>query len=266
MIKTVINIIAVILVTNVLFTSCDCNNSSQIKIAISKEKSDESSSKYADWLLRHNNDIVYYNLYPMGIDSALITLETCNGLLLTGGRDVYPDNYGKIEDTARCGSFDRYRDSLEFALIDYAVTNSIPIFGVCRGEQILNISQGGTLYIDIPMDFDSTVSHRQPGYTRTYHSVELVENTIIHNICDGTKKREVLSNHHQGIEKTGSGLKISAYSEDNLPEAIEWANKSGVGFLMAVQWHPEAMDTLHPLSAPLAKRFLLEASQFKLKN
>lgn len=266
MVKRVVILIAVVLATSLMFISCDCDKIPQIKIAISKEKSEKSTTKYTDWLLRHNSDITYYNLYPMGIDSALKTLETCDGLLLTGGEDVYPENYGKIEDTARCGSFDRYRDSLEFALIDNAIANKIPIFGVCRGEQILNISQGGTLYIDIPTDFDSTVSHREPGYTRTYHPVELLDNTLIYKISNGTKNGMVLSNHHQGIEKTGKGLKISAYSNDSLPEAIEWTDTSSNSFLMAVQWHPEAMDTLHPLSAPLAKKFLLEASNHNGSN
>ncbi len=249
-----------------LFISCKTEAPKQIKIAISKEKSDKSTTKYADWLLRHNNNIVYYNLYPMGIDSAIQVLKTCDGLLLTGGEDVFPGNYGKIDDTARCGAFDRYRDSLEFALINNAIAGNIPIFGVCRGEQILNISQGGTLYIDIPTDFDSTVSHRNPDWSRAYHPVRLVNNTTLYEICEGHRQGDVVTSHHQGIEKLGKGFLISAYAEDNLPEAIEWKDTTGYAFLMAVQWHPEAMDTLHPLSAPLAKKFLLEASKFSSKT
>jgi len=260
--------------TIIIFNSCTSNTSESevqsksdiIRIAISKEKSDKSTTKYADWLLRHNMNIEYFNLYPMGIDSAIRVLKTCNGLLLTGGRDVFPGNYGKINDTARCGSFDRYRDSLEFALIETAVKNSMPVFGVCRGEQIFNISQGGTLYIDIPTDFDTIVKHRLPDWSRAYHPVRLVNNTILSNICENTRQGDVVTSHHQGIEKPGTNLLISAYAEDGLPEAIEWKDKSGKGFLMAVQWHPEAMDTLHPLSAPLATRFLVESANFNAAN
>ncbi|MFK5856364.1 MAG: gamma-glutamyl-gamma-aminobutyrate hydrolase family protein [Bacteroidota bacterium] len=270
MLKKIFFVSSFVIVALVFLTSCDINTqqsqkqseSDILRIAISKEKSASSNTKYADWLLRHNVEIEYFNLYPMGIDSAIKVLNTCNGLLLTGGRDVFPANYGKIDDTARCGSFDQYRDSLEFALIEMAIASKMPIFGVCRGEQILNVSQGGTLYIDIPTDFDTLVSHRLSDWSRAYHPVRLVNNTIINEICIGVKDADVVTNHHQGIEHVGTGLLISAYSEDNLPEAIEWENGKGKGFLMAVQWHPEAMDTLHPLSAPLAKKFLLEAASF----
>ncbi len=273
MFKQLLSITSLLVAIVIISTSCDTNTSksqkqstSKVRIAISKEKSDQSTTKYANWLLRHNSEIEYFNLYPMGIDSAIQILKTCNGLLLTGGRDVFPGNYGKINDTSRCGSFDRYRDSLEFALIEVAVTNKMPVFGVCRGEQIFNISQGGTLYIDIPTDFDTIVKHRLPDWSRAYHPVRLVKNTMLSNIVHETKQGDVVTSHHQGIEKLGKNLLISAYADDNLPEAIEWKNKSEKGFLMAVQWHPEAMDTLHPLSAPLAKKFLTESASFKTVN
>ncbi len=180
MLKQITFALSILIAGSIIFTSCETEGPKQIKIAISKEKSQTSTTKYADWLLRHDTEIIYYNMYPLGIDSAVKLLKTCNGLLLTGGEDVFPGNYGKIDDTARCGTFDRYRDSLEFALINMAIENKIPIFGVCRGEQILNISQGGTLYIDIPTDFDTTVTHRQPDWSRNYHPVRLVNNTTLY--------------------------------------------------------------------------------------
>lgn len=266
---SIILLLSIIIASFIFFTSCKTEgskSSKQIKIAISKEKSNKSTTKYADWLLRHNDEIIYYNLYPLGIDSAVKLLKTCDGLLLTGGEDVFPGNYGKIDDTARCGTFDRYRDSLEFSLIENAMVHKMPVFGVCRGEQILNISQGGTLYIDIPTDYDTTVKHRNPDWSRAYHPVRLVNNTRLYKICNDTRQGDVVTSHHQGIEKLGKGLLISAYAEDNLPEAIEWADSTNHHFLIAVQWHPEAMDTLHPLSAPLAKKFLLEAANYKNIN
>lgn len=261
--RTIISLLVVIVL---MLASC-CEKAEPIlRIAISKEKSEKSTSKYADWLLRHENKLDYFNMYELGIDSALALMETCDGLLVTGGEDVFPGNYGKIDDTARCGSFDLYRDSLEFALIKLAKEKKIPIFGVCRGEQILNISQGGTLYIDIPTDFDSTVAHRQPNWARGYHPVWLVENTLLENISGTINNRDVVSSHHQGIEILGDNLIITAYAADSMPEAIEWQSTSNHPFLMAVQWHPEAMDTLHPLSAPFAKKFLLEASNYMNAN
>ena len=257
-------VLSIVLAIALFLSSCEPEKQRRLKIAISKEKSVASTTKYADWLLRHSENIDNFILYPMGIDSALEMLSTCDGLLLTGGEDVFPGNYGKIDDTSRCGSFDTYRDSLEFALIEMAIEYGIPIFGVCRGEQILNISQGGTLYIDIPTDFDSTIAHRQPDWGRGYHPVRLVKGSLLQKICDETKQGDVVSSHHQGIEILGEGLVISSYSSDSLPEAIEWSDTLVHPYLMAVQWHPEAMDTLDPLSAPLARKFLQEAAEYSM--
>ena len=130
MIKQITLLISIIIASFIVFTSCETESSKsskKIRIAISKEKSDKSTTKYADWLNRHNKDIIYYNLYPMGIDSALKVLNTCNGLLLTGGGDIFPGIYGKIDDSSRCSYIDRYRDSLEFALIDKAISVNMPI-------------------------------------------------------------------------------------------------------------------------------------------
>ena len=253
---------ALLLIGILVFQSCDCgeqSNDQGLRIAISKEG---KSKHYSGWLKRHNENIIWFNLYPLGIDSALQLLETCDGLLLTGGEDVFPGIFGKINDTARCGSIDTYRDSLEFALIDAALEDKMPMIGVCRGEQILNVSLGGTLHIDIPTDFDTTVIHRQKDWKTCYHAVHLQTGSQLY-VISGVETGDVTSNHHQGIEILGKGLRISAFSDDGLPEAIEWKEANGKGFLMAVQWHPERMDTLHPLSAPFAIEFLTEAAGFK---
>lgn len=224
-----------------------------LTIAISKE-----SKNYPAWLSRYEDNIVYKNLYTLGIDSALKVLENSDGLLLTGGRDIYPAYYNQIEDTALCGEFDRYRDSLEFALIKTATENKIPILGVCRGQQILNVYLGGSLYVDIPTEFDTTVTHRQEDWRNCYHKVFIVDSTLLLDIS-GVNYGQVTSNHHQAIKDKAADLKISAYSADSLPEAVEWSTRGEKGFLMAVQWHPERMDTAHLLSAPIARTFINEA-------
>lgn len=243
---------------------CSTDKQEVLKIAISKDLPAKYVTTYSAWINRHESEVEFFNLYPMGLDSAIKVLKTCDGLVLTGGRDVFPDHYGNIDDTARCGSFDAYRDSLEFALIDGALNLKMPIVGICRGEQILNVSQGGSLHIDIPTDFDTSVVHRQEDWRNCYHDVFIVNTTSLATIS-GVQYGKVTSNHHQGIEVLGKGLKISAYSADSLPEAIEWEVRGEKGFLMAVQWHPERMDTLHLLSAPIAKEFLKEAKLFSDK-
>lgn len=255
--------ILVLVLSVFIFQGCgDSIREKKVRIGISKEY---KCQYYTGWLKRYSDGVQLFNLYPMGIDSALQFLETCDGLLISGGEDVYPGVYGKLKDTPRCGAIDRYRDSLELALIEVALVDNKPIIGICRGEQILNVSFGGTLHIDIPVDFDTTVIHRQKDWKNCFHAVHLKSNSSLYSLS-GVETADVTSNHHQGIEILGKGLRISALSDDGLPEAIEWAEPDGKSFLIAVQWHPERMDTLHPLSASIAKKFLLEAIEFKEKR
>ncbi len=254
--------IALLVTFSLLSSSCKEQIEAPVRIAISKEKPEKYIQNYSGWLKRYNDNIEWFNMYPLGIDSALSLLKTCDGVLITGGEDVYPGLYGKLEDTARCGTIDRYRDSLELALIDAAIKNNLPLIGVCRGLQIINVALDGSLIIDIPSDFKSTVNHRQQDWQNCFHTVFLKDATHLNVICDGLSG-EVASNHHQGIDVLGEKLQISAYSNDSLPEAIEWDIKGEKAFMMAVQWHPERMDTLHHLSAPIAQAFLLEAEMFR---
>jgi putative glutamine amidotransferase len=207
---------------------------------------------------------MWVSLYGLSIDSALKALDECDGLLVTGGEDVYPDHYGKISDTTKCGTFDRYRDSLELALIRQALKSKMPVFGVCRGLQILNIALDGTLIIDIPADYDTIVIHRQEDWENCYHQVSVDTASVLFSISRA-RSAIVNSNHHQGIDKLGNELLITSYAMDSLPESIEWKNNEGKGFLMAVQWHPERMDTIHPLAKNLAVEFLRAAIEYQKK-
>ncbi|MCB2208553.1 MAG: gamma-glutamyl-gamma-aminobutyrate hydrolase family protein [Bacteroidetes bacterium] len=237
--------------------SCLEKEPETIKIAISK-----TNDNYSSWVERNGENAVWVDLYGLHIDSALKILDNCDGLLVTGGEDVYPDYYGKISDTAKCGTFDRYRDSLELALIGHAFNINMPVFGVCRGLQILNVALGGTLIIDIPDDFDTIVIHRQKEWQNCYHDVTLDTTSQLFMIS-GVHSAQVNSNHHQGIDKLGNELIITSYAMDSLPESIQWKNNKGKGFLMAVQWHPERMDKIHPLAKNLAVEFLREATEYQ---
>jgi putative glutamine amidotransferase len=228
-----------------------------VTIGISK-----TNDNYSSWIERNGENTQWVNLYPLGIDSALKVLANCDGLLVTGGEDVYPGHYGKLSDTIRCGSFDHYRDSLELALIRNALGKGKPIFGVCRGLQIINVALGGTLVIDIPSDFDTIVVHRQEDWENCYHDVTLNTNSHLFEIAE-INEGIVNSNHHQGIEILGNGLLISSYASDSLPESIEWSKPDDKGFLMAVQWHPERMEIDHPLAMNPAIAFIKEAIKYR---
>ena len=246
------------------FSSCQHQNkeeksSNHLKIAISKM---HGKKTYSKWLHNQDSTLELYNMYPLGVDSAIKFAKNVDAILITGGEDVYPGYYGEAFDTVRCGNINHYRDSLEMALIKYAVTNKVPLFGVCRGEQIINVTLGGSLIIDIPLDVGTKVKHSSKDWKLQWHNVNIVPNTLMAKIS-GVKNGKVSSSHHQAIKRLGNGLLISAYADDSIPEAIEWNIKENHGFLMATQWHPEHMNYKDPLSNEPAKLFLREAKKFQ---
>ncbi|MBI9035377.1 MAG: gamma-glutamyl-gamma-aminobutyrate hydrolase family protein, partial [Bacteroidales bacterium] len=170
--------------------------------------------------------------------------------------------YNKTEDTTRCGEFDLHRDSIEFASIAKALKKELPIIGICRGMQIFNISQGGSLFIDLPDDFDSTVSHRTSAGEHDWHPIEINQTSLLFIIID-ISTDSVYSHHHQGINKLASNLRIVARSPDGLAEAIEWKSPAGKSYFMAVQFHPERMNITSSLSKKLALSFIHEVVKNK---
>lgn len=256
-VKCQILIPALLISWMMLAISCSSPVKSPVTIAVSKQ-----SDAYTQWLLRNNRQIKMINLYPLGIDSALSVLQNCSGLLLTGGEDVNPQYYGQPDDTSRCGEINSYRDSLEMASIALAFKKKLPILGVCRGEQILNVALGGSLIIDIPTDFDTTIIHRQKDYLNCFHPVMAVYGSLLHQIS-GAEIDTVTSNHHQAINRLAEPLTICAYSSDSLPEAITWKDQNQNGFMLAVQWHPERMKPQHFFSDPIALEFIRAAQTFQ---
>jgi len=228
-------------------------------IAISK-----ASDNYINWLKRADTTVQFVNLYTLPVDSALDALERCNGLLLTGGEDIYPGIYGYESDTSRCGTINFYRDTLEINLTLRALELKMPIFGVCRGEQLLNVVFGGELFIDIQQDFDTTVLHHCEDYLTCFHMVYVEQNSFLHTLCN-CDSALVTTNHHQAISILSSDLKANSHGPDGLIEGVELAEREGEPFLLAVQWHPERMEAENPLSGPLAEAFLIQCKLFSLR-
>ena len=175
------------------------------------------------------------------------------GLLLMGGSDVNPARYGeaRIGDTEEA---DDGRDALECALIEEALARDLPLLAICRGLQILNVQQGGTLIQHLA----STARHRQRTEDRgqPVHQVEIVPGTTLAAIAmsaAGTLQWGVNSRHHQAIDRLGEGLHISARDpEDGTIEAVERPDKR---FVVGVQWHPENMSATDPSQARLFQAF-----------
>jgi putative glutamine amidotransferase len=236
-----------------------CNRQKPLTIVVSK-----LSPNYLNWIKSADSTVNVIDLYELSTDSALKILQTAHGVLITGGEDVYPAFYGKETDTARCDKPDRRRDTLEMALIKKAFDLKMPVFGICRGQQIINVVLGGTLIVDIPADLGTSIQHRCIDYLNCLHRITVADSSKLKHIS-GVKEGLVNSNHHQAIDQIAAGLKPVAFSDDNVIEAVEWKKPEGKSFLLAVQWHPERLTQNRGMSEPLSKQFLAEAGKFRNK-
>ncbi len=170
---------------------------------------------------------------------ALDALVAClDGILLAGGEDVDPVLYGQ-EPHPALGRVDRVRDDLELPLARLALDRGLPILGICRGIQVLNVATGGTLYQDLPSQRPGSLAHGcfQPHFPPDHlaHEVALVSGSLLARIL-GQEVLPVNSRHHQGVDRLGDGWQAVAHAPDGLVEAIE---APGHPFALGVQWHPE---------------------------
>ncbi len=231
-------------------------------IAVSKASGSANYERYISWLEEFEPNAKYVDLSSLSFDSAMSILEYCHALLLTGGPDVYPAYYNMEEDTVLCGAFDFRRDSLEMAAIELALNLRMPVLGICRGLQILNVAYGGSLYADIPQQYDNPVIHRLEDYGAATHSITTVEGSRFGKMT--SESGSVNSIHHQAIRKLAPGFRAVAHTSDGIIEAIESEDEETEIF--AVQWHPERMDIQSPFSANIAARFLNNAMKYKVRK
>lgn len=183
-------------------------------------------------------------------EDAIELLDLCGGLVLTGGPDLHPSLFGE-EVRPACGSICQARDVLEQALYRHALEREMPILGICRGIQSINVFQGGSLYQDIPTEAPSDIIHNcEPPYDRVIHQV-----TLTGPIRDllGIDRLGVNSIHHQAVNELGQDLEVMARSEEGLVEAVRHTGKP---FVWGVQWHPEFSFQVDEHSRKIVKAFV----------
>jgi putative glutamine amidotransferase len=170
-------------------------------------------------------------------------LEIIDGLLLSGGKDVDPFYFGE-ETLPQCGEITPLRDAFEIKLAGMAIKDNVPVLGICRGAQVLNIAAGGTIYQDINTQLAGCLKHYQqaPGWAAA-HRINIEKGSLLEAALQCSEIR-VNSYHHQAVRDAAPGFKICAKSSDGVVEAVE--GPSGL-FILGVQWHPEEMWEKEPL-------------------
>ena len=210
---------------------------------------------YVDSVVK-NGGIPY--IMPFNEDESVIKEQILNiqGLILSGGHDVDPHNYGE-EPEQKLGDIWPERDKFDMLLLKLAEENNIPVLGICRGMQIINTYHGGTLYQDLSYRKEKTLKHSQ-GQTPTLltHTVEVDPHTYVAKILGKTKFR-TNSFHHQLIKDVAPNFKVAARCVDGVVESIE--NEDGS--VIAVQWHPEMLHRVVPYQNNLFKHIIKHAKR-----
>lgn len=203
-------------------------------------------------------------VFPLGSAGEELAQLTamCDGVLFTGGPDVHPFYFGE-DAIPECGEIASLRDKTELELLPLAMEQQIPILGVCRGIQLINIALGGDIYQDLDRQFTPTgpsVAHRQLFDPKLpAHHVTVAEGSRLAAVT-GQSRLEVNTLHHQAIRKLAPSLTACASSPDGLVEAVEM---EGYPFLMAVQWHPEYLFDSQESAKRLFQAFVEACSASK---
>ena len=193
------------------------------------------------------------------VENNFSDIEKCNGIMLTGGNDINPRLYNQPEYLAYCNpqEIDESRDEFEWKVMQYAEEKQIPLLGICRGLQFVNVFFGGTLVPDIPAFGKFNHEKFKDGNDRD-HMVEIDTNSELYKIT-GQEKGKINSAHHQSADMPGYGLVANAMSPDGIIEGMERKEARGRSYLMLVQWHPERMGDQDSIFSKNIKQSFLQA-------
>ena len=210
---------------------------------------------------------------PVTSDDAQIdaVLGAIDGLVMTGGEDFDPLKWFGEEPIRGLGEVVPERDAYDVKLVRAAVAKGIPVLGICRGEQLLAVAFGGSLWQDIPSQVkDSYVKHRQSPTSGAWgtHSIAIEKGSLLSRVLNGRTSAVVNSFHHQAIKQVPQGFRVVATAPDGIIEAVERSGRiasqygDGGAFILGVQFHPEIITNAgNPEFLPIFQKLVEEAAR-----
>ena len=203
-----------------------------IGITFSENIENDPDNNYIRAIEEHGG--IPLTLYPGISEDAYANID---GLLLTGGPDIDPSYFG--EEAHETTEIKYARDALELFVFKRIIKKNRPVFGICRGIQVMNVAMGGSLYQDIPSQFTDHLTHKIVENTDdSWHNIKIKSDSLLKEIT-GSPIVEVNSRHHQALKVISSGFVVTAQSKDGIIEAIE--DRSDKFSMLGVQYHPERM-------------------------
>lgn len=218
-------------------------------------------ANYPSWIQGNDPNIEIIKLTPENSGD----LKRCDGIVLSGGIDTHPSFYGsqRLNYPLAPSPFNEARDVFELSVLKYAQENNIPVLGVCRGMQLVNIALGGDMIQDIEESGKS--DHRRHGNLDGIHQIEVVKDSLLYTIT-GCEKGTINSAHHQALGKIADSLRVTGLSPDGIAESTEWKEPEGKPFLLCVQWHPERLAQQqpdNPFAKAIREQFIKAVQNFK---
>lgn len=197
--------------------------------------------------------------YLSDTDSLSGYLSICDGFLFCGGDDITPELFGEELQTEK-GTTDRKTDQFHLTLMQKVLDFHLPVLGICRGMQVLNLALGGTIYQDLSLRNRNSLNHQQRSLDRSdsCHTVAFASHSLLYEICGNSCA--VNSYHHQCIKTLGKHIKMTGITSDGVIESIE---STGHTFAVGVQWHPECMYTNCEAMRRLFDQFVRKAAGAK---
>lgn len=186
-------------------------------------------------------------------------IALCDGFVFTGGADIDPAYFGE-EVKSTCGKIYEYRDQFELALFSRVMESKKPVLAICRGMQVINVALGGTLYQDIPTEYETELLHKQTAPSGVpWHDVLISQGSVLQALSQGKAHMTANSFHHQAIKNVAKELSVTAVAEDGIVEAFTHDTHP---YLRGYQWHPERLYTFDADNRRIFEEFI-EACQRK---